>query len=206
MSIETNYLSEATDDARETARNYRDAIVEKAMDDPGSVSDDLNNDYDNGDAWHHKNHVDREYSLSEAADLLDQLSSYEETDSGLWEGQSPREAISTQAAFTYGSAVYSEWERLIESTNDDYDLTELVNAYDSIEDVVDKELSEHKDADGEIDVERTEQDPSSEIHMLERDPSEYEPPFDRDDEVERRQAAQGLLIEARVDWIIEMFC
>ena len=59
--------------------------------------------------------------LQEAAALLDELSKHEETDNGLWEGQEPREAIATQAAFTYGNAVYAEWTDLIKQINDDAD-------------------------------------------------------------------------------------
>jgi hypothetical protein len=63
--------------------------------------------------------VDRDYDLSEAAELLDDLSKFEETDTGLWEGQEPRRAIATQAAFTYGNAVYSYWRELIDAINDE---------------------------------------------------------------------------------------
>jgi hypothetical protein len=46
--------------------------------------------------------------------ILDRLSEFEETDNGLWEGQDPRAAISTQAAYTYANAVYGEWRDIIE--------------------------------------------------------------------------------------------
>jgi hypothetical protein len=113
----TNYLREAADDAADTVRNFADEILEQLLD-GGKASDDLLNDYPGGDAWHHENHVDKWYSLIDAAQLIDQLSDFEETDSGLWEGQQPKEAISTCAAFTYGNAVYNEWRELIEEIND----------------------------------------------------------------------------------------
>jgi hypothetical protein len=113
---ETEYRAEAQNDARATAENFFDEIVEQLLD-KGEASDDLNNDYPNGDAYHHERHVDRSYSLQEAAALLDELDQYEETDSGRREGQGPREAISTQAAFTYGAAVWSMWSDLITEIN-----------------------------------------------------------------------------------------
>jgi hypothetical protein len=123
----TDYLRDAAGDAADTVRNFADEILEQLLD-TGEASDDLLNDYPNGDAWHHQNHVDKWYSLIDAATLIDQLSHFEETDSGLWEGQQPKEAISTCAAFTYGNAVASEWHDLIEEINghasdiiDDYD-------------------------------------------------------------------------------------
>ncbi len=82
-------------------------------------------------SYHHENHTDRAYNLSDAADILDRLSEFEETDSGLWEGQEPRDAISAQAAYTYANAVYSEWRDLIEQLEEE--LEDLARA---IEDTV----------------------------------------------------------------------
>ena len=115
-----NYLREASDDACETIRNFADEILEQLLD-SGKASDDLLNDYPNGDSWHHECHVDKWYSLTDAAELIDQLSDYEETDSGLWDGQQPKEAIGTCAAFTYGNAVYNEWHEHIEQINEEAD-------------------------------------------------------------------------------------
>jgi hypothetical protein len=122
-----NYLREATDDAAETVRNFADEILEQLLD-KGEASDDLLNDYPNGDAWHHESHVDKWYSLIDAAELIDQLSEFEEDDAGLWQGQQPKEAISTCAAFTYGNAVYSEWRELIEKINTE--AAEIISDFD----------------------------------------------------------------------------
>ena len=116
----TNYRQEAADDAAETVRNFTDEILEMLVDD-GKASDDLFNHYPNGDSWHHESHVDKWYSLTDAAELIDQLSDFEETDSGLWDGQQPKEAIGTCAAYTYGNAVMSEWSDLIKEINDEGD-------------------------------------------------------------------------------------
>lgn len=115
-----NYLEKAHRDARECAREFTDTILD-ALADAGAASDDLLNDYPDGDAYHHENHVDKEYSLSEADDLLSELSDYEEGDSGLWQGLPPRQAISAQAAYTYGNAVYAQWRQLIWAINDEHD-------------------------------------------------------------------------------------
>jgi len=141
----TNYLREASDDAGETVRNFTDEILEMLLD-KGEASDDLLNDYPNGDAWHHESHVDKWYSLHDAAAVLDQLDEFEETDSGLWEGQSFKEAIGTCAAFTYGNAVISDWHDLIETINekaesivDEYDgqIADLETEIDDLETIAD---------------------------------------------------------------------
>ena len=44
----TNYLREAADDAADTVRNFADEILEQLLDD-GKASDDLLNDYPDGD-------------------------------------------------------------------------------------------------------------------------------------------------------------
>ena len=112
-----NYRNEASDDAADSCENFISQIVEQIVDN-GKASDDLRNDYSGGGSYFHESYVDRSYLLKEAAELLDELDDYEETDSGLWEGQSPRDAISTQAAFTYGNAVASYFRDLIEEIND----------------------------------------------------------------------------------------
>ena len=129
----TNYLREAADDAADTVRNFADEILEQLLDD-GKASDDLLNDYPDGDSWHHESHVDKWYSMIDAAILIDQLDEFEETDSGLWQGQSFKDAISTCAAFTYGNAVYSEWRELIEKINEE--ASDIIDDYDTqIEDL-----------------------------------------------------------------------
>jgi hypothetical protein len=112
-----NYLAEAQSDAQDMAMEFIDDIV-LAIQSDGKASDDLCNDYHNGDSYHHETNVDKWYDLTEAAELIDELHDFEETDSGLWEGQSPKEAISTCAAFTYGNAVMSMWQEIIEQIND----------------------------------------------------------------------------------------
>lgn len=112
------YETQAGWDAEDTALNFIDEIVSQLRE-TGSASKDLFNDYPNGDGYHHECHVDRSYDLQEAAAVLDELSDYEEKDSGLWEGLEPRKAIEAQAAYTYGNAVLYFWQRVIGEINDD---------------------------------------------------------------------------------------
>jgi hypothetical protein len=112
----TNYRDNAKCDAQETVRNFIDEIVEMLVDNE-EASDDLLNDYLNGDSYHHENHTDQWYNISDAAAVLDQLSEYEETDTGLWDGCDMKKALSCCAAFTYANAVYDNWRDLIKDIN-----------------------------------------------------------------------------------------
>ena len=98
-SKEKNYAERAAADARDMAENFVDEMCEMWRD-ARELSTDLNNDYTDGDSYHHESHVDKSYRLTEAAALLDELSDHEETDTGLWEGMDPREAVSAQAAYS----------------------------------------------------------------------------------------------------------
>jgi hypothetical protein len=137
----THWLHDAKEDARDTARYFLDAIAERIKDGE-EASNDLLNDYPDGDSYHHESHVDKEYDLQEAAALLDELADYEETDSGLWQGLEPRKAISCQAAYTYGNAVYSLFHDLIGEINDDDELPIIVldSRLDSADDAPDERL------------------------------------------------------------------
>lgn len=115
-----SYRQDAEDDARETVEEFREQIQDQLVEE-GAASQDLFNDYDGGDEYHHTSHVDKEYSLKEAADLLDDLSDYEETDTGLWEGLQPEQAIGAKAAYTYGGAVLDNWQDMIERINQEYE-------------------------------------------------------------------------------------
>ena len=108
--------SDAQSDANDFVLNFEDEVIEQLID-KGKASDDFLNDYPGGDSYHHETHVDKWYSLSDAAEVLDELNEFEETDFGLWEGLAPRDAISAQAAYTYGNAVYSMAVDLIEEIN-----------------------------------------------------------------------------------------
>lgn len=111
-----NWTQQTEDDAKDAIAYLIDEIVESLVESPEEASTYIQ---DYSDEYHFSSHVDRPYSLLEAAELLDQLDEYEETDSGLWEGQEPRRAIETQAAFTYGNAVAGEFSELMENIKND---------------------------------------------------------------------------------------
>lgn len=115
MSSE-NYLQDGTNDAIETIRHFEDEII-VLMVDEGSAPTDMG---DLSETWNHEQHTDRAYDLTEGAKVCDQLSSYLCDDSGLWEGQEPKDAIGTQAAFTYGYYVLAEFTRLMQEINEHY--------------------------------------------------------------------------------------
>lgn len=127
-----NYLASAIENAKDCALNFLDEIVESLLE-GGEASDDLTNDYPDGDSYHHESHVDKDYTLTEAADLLDELSDWEETDSGLWQGLEPRRAVTCQAAFTYGNAVYHFWRELVGEINDSEDIREFLQVREDAE-------------------------------------------------------------------------
>jgi len=161
MSETASYLRKAADDAADTIRNFEDEILEQLLD-SGKASDDLLNDYPKGDAWHHECHVDKCYSLQEAAELIDQLAEHKETDSGLWEGQQPKEAIGACAAFTYGNAVYAEWRELIEKINDE--AAEIIADYD--ERIEEGEEAAESDEDENPDVETLKEEKKEALRKL----------------------------------------
>ncbi len=118
MTEKRDWRQETQGDAKAMAMHYLDEMVEMLCG-GDDVSDDVLNDYTSGDSYHHEAHVDKAYSLLQAAELLNELHEHEETDSGLWGGMDPVMAVSCQAAFTYGNAVYDAWRRIVEEINED---------------------------------------------------------------------------------------
>lgn len=127
-----NYQLVARTDAMDSVEYFVDEIVEHLVENGQERIWPLN-DLEGFDEYHHSTHVDHEYNLSEAASILDQLDRYEETDSGLWQGLEPRRAISAQAAYTYGNAVLSMIDDILEAIKDDYTIAELLDDYISVE-------------------------------------------------------------------------
>lgn len=111
-------MKDARDDAKEfLSDNFLEEIVEQLIE-SGEASDDINNDYPNGDGLFHESIVDEWYSPSEAVEILEEYDDHEETDSGLWEGLNDwKRILGTIAAFTYGNAVMSEINDLFEEIN-----------------------------------------------------------------------------------------
>lgn len=128
----SDYYDEARSDARSTCLEYVDEIVEQLEGAKGQASDDLLNDYANGDYWHHEHNVVN-LTLVEAAELLDELVRDCETDRGLWEGLEPRQAVIVQAAYTYQNTVMRLWQGCIKSINKDADIQEILDERDSLD-------------------------------------------------------------------------
>ena len=161
-----NYKDEAKNDAKTTACAFQDEIFESFMDHHGEASSDFLNDY--SDSYHHENHQP-DYTLLEAANVLRDLPEHEETDSGLWDGLKPQEAVCAQASYTYGNAVMHCFRELIKEINEE--LSELWDEHEAVEDEVDDEL---KDVLSDEELE------------------------DRDEEVEKRQEVVKEKIKAKI--------
>ena len=118
MPSTKDWLADAKGNARDAVLHFLDVVVRDLLD-GARVSDDMLNDYPDGDSYHHETHVDRWHNFSDAADLLNDLDEWEETDSGLWDGQDMKQALATCAAYTYGNCVYDMWQYIIEAINED---------------------------------------------------------------------------------------
>ena len=103
---------EARDFMRDNDGMFKQAIVDGCDFDPNDISD--------LDQTFHESITDRAYSLSDAAFIIEN-SNEVENDSGLWEGQEPREALSTQAAFTFHNDVWFECEKIYNELKEQYE-------------------------------------------------------------------------------------
>ncbi|MCA9068742.1 MAG: hypothetical protein KDA84_07455 [Planctomycetaceae bacterium] len=136
------YYQDAKDDAKEMACQYSTEIAELINEGHCSEYDFDCNNIDGLDCYHHESHVDKHYALLDAAELLDELAEFEETDSGLWEGCEPRQAIGVQAAFTYGSAVWHFYYEIIGELLGDLELEELLEAEEPDAGAIEERVSE----------------------------------------------------------------
>lgn len=160
----TNYIQEAEDDAAMLITDYfMDEIIDQIID-TGEASDDINNDYDNGDGIFHEVITDRPYHMTEAAELLSQLYEYAEEDTGLWEGETNVDRLAEiQAAYTYGNAVWNEFGDLITEINDEVDDIKINAAYEVLmENTDNKELSDYDEMSDDEVIELAETDFSDE--------------------------------------------
>lgn len=160
----TNYYQEAEDDAANLVLEYfMNEIVDQIID-QGEASADINNDYGNGDSIFHEVIVDRSYSLTDAAELLSQLYNYTEGDSGLWKEETDVDRIAeTQAAFTYGNAVWAEFDDLITDINNEVDDIKINAAYEVLmENTDNKELSDYDEMTDDEVIDMAETDFSDE--------------------------------------------
>lgn len=96
MSDFKNYFKKLEGDAKDFLDYYFDDFLDDIK---GGYGNDYHGMIDGNDGKLH-DHIDQELDLNEASDILDQCIN-EETDSGMWNGLPPREAISSQAFWSY---------------------------------------------------------------------------------------------------------
>jgi hypothetical protein len=124
---EPSWTSKAIEDAQDLIREYFIDEIVQALVDGSEVSSDMYNDYDNGDGIFHETINDRYYHRTDAMELLDELYEHEETDSGVWERLDWEGVIQAKAAYTYGNAVMSEWNDIIENINSNIDRDDVAS-------------------------------------------------------------------------------
>lgn len=111
-----HYRTEVRETAREVLETARDGVIEALAD--GAEFD--RNDVDGLDEAHHTEAVDRSYTLADAAWVLSETEA-PETDSGLWEGLEPQDAVLAMAAHSYGNDVWAAEEELYRGMKDEVD-------------------------------------------------------------------------------------
>jgi hypothetical protein len=135
-----NELPINVDDAKDFCHNFINELVEQLID-KGEISVEFQK-IDGGERYFNESYVEKEYSLMEAAEILQEYDEHEETDSGLWEDEEPCDAISIQAAFTYGNAVNFAICETIEAINDTTEVADALDKLNEIEDEDSKEATE----------------------------------------------------------------
>lgn len=135
MSKFEHYYNYVGEEAKSFVEEHLDEAIKEILDgdtDMNQFIDDyrLHEWVDNDFIYH---------NLTDSAHILDQ-SNNEETDSGLWEGQEPREAIQTQAFFTYRTDMYLEIKELLKE-----ELIDKKNGYEKLVEKMEKEIDALKE-------------------------------------------------------------
>ena len=127
-------------DANDIISDYIEEIAKMLIDD-GEASTDLCNDYNDMDSRISESD-DYWRNPEEAIETIDELSEFEEEDSGLWDGSSNyRDILNTIAHYTYTNALYHKIESMIKSINDTIDDDTITE----IEDQITKEILNEDD-------------------------------------------------------------
>lgn len=111
-----NYEKDILQEAKDFLSNNEDMIKEAIK----NGADWDYNDIDSLDENWHCEITDRSYSLEDAAYIISHADNVE-TDSGLWEGQDPQDALRAQAAYSYANDVWFECERIFKEMKDEYE-------------------------------------------------------------------------------------
>jgi hypothetical protein len=127
-------------------------------------------DIDDFDRTFHENITDRAYTLSDAAFVIEN-SDNPESDSGMWEGQEPEEALKTQAAYTFSNDVNTEitdqYNKITQWYTDTCDESDLENDIEEKikSDIINQIFIDFKD---EQTTESIETGTEEELHLLKR--------------------------------------
>ena len=121
-----NYQKDVDNEARDFFLDHEEMIVTALTDD---VEWDRN-DIDDLDERFFETVTDRAYTLHDAAYIVEECEN-EETDTGLWEGQQPEDAIKTKAAFSFANDVWFECKRLYGELEEETDEKESDGGYET---------------------------------------------------------------------------
>lgn len=133
-----NYQKDVRKDAIDFIVDHEDEIKEAIKE--GSDFDA--NDISCLDEDFHCDIIDRAYSPADAGYILENCEN-EEDDRGLWDGQDPKQAISTMAAFSYGNDVWFEAKEIYEKIKEKYDDT--IDAATDINNELEEDEQEDED-------------------------------------------------------------
>jgi len=151
--------------------NYYEYVSNEAESFVGEYIEELIEDIENGntdvysfiDDYRLHEWCDNDFiyvDLIDSAEIIDQSNNVE-TDSGLWEGQEPQEAIKTQAFFTYRNDMYWEIKEQVEEKLNDrlseleeelQPLQEQFDALDNKDELSEEEEDEMAELEEEIDT------------------------------------------------------
>lgn len=144
MSGFSNYQERLNNDAEDFINNYIDEIIEEVKEGNFDLHDFCFYDGKLDE------HVDEYLDLQEAVDIIENCNN-EESDSGLWEGQQPEEALKTKAMFSYRLDVYEEVAEVLSDKLEEYasDLEDQVNGLEADKKVLEEELEDLEELDEE---------------------------------------------------------
>lgn len=138
----TSYKDRLDQDAKSFMNDFYKEFLDSVKEDG---SKELN-EFIDGDGKLH-NFIDQYLSLREAVEIIEQCDN-EETDSSIWEGLPPKEAIVSMGFWSYKNDMYIMVKEMFEEKLNE-DLLSAEDDFDNISDEVDRlsaELEENKDS------------------------------------------------------------
>jgi len=109
------------------------------------------------DSSFHEDIVDRSYTLEDAAHVVSNCEN-EETDTGLWDGQQPEDALRAKAAYCYGNDVWHRMDALFADLKEAYEefqgqLTDRADELRAQDTLTEQEQKELERLENELDEE-----------------------------------------------------